>query len=368
MNKKRDKPDGLPYRVYERRGVRQYSIGYKQPDGKWAFRLSCPASDRGAILELRSEAIRRASYIALGRPTEGSVDALIKAWFSFHDSMPEDSEEKRAKSTMDENRNEAERLRMAFGHMAVADLTKPDAYAYLDACVRARRPAKGNKEIGLMRLILEHAVRTGMINMNPFDGVTKNRTAKVDRLVSDQEIQLAVEVARQMGGPQLIVGLALKTAWLCLRRSVEVRAFSRDQIKPEGIIWTAAKRQAGQSVKVGLIEWSDELRATVDEALAIPRNNLAGTWYVFGNLSGQRYTKGGWKKTLSVLMKRCVEVAAERKIAFQPFSLQDCRPKGVSDKLAAGALDTVDATLHSSDRMIRQVYDRRRLRIAKPVE
>jgi len=67
-------------------------------------------------------------------------------------------------------------------------------------------------------------------------------------------------------------------------------------------------------------------------------------------------------------MNRCVEVAAERRIAFQPFSLQDCRPKGVSDKLAAGALETVDATLHSSDRMIRQVYDRRRLRIAKPVE
>lgn len=41
---------------------------------------------------------------------------------------------------------------------------------------------------------------------------------------------------------------------------------------------------------------------------------------------------------------------------------------GVSDKLARGNSDTIDATLHSSERMIRQVYDRRRVRVAKPAE
>ena len=39
---------------------------------------------------------------------------------------------------------------------------------------------------------------------------------------------------------------------------------------------------------------------------------------------------------------------------------------GVSDKLARGDADTVDATLHSNDRMVRTVYDRRRRRVAKP--
>jgi hypothetical protein len=51
---------------------------------------------------------------------------------------------------------------------------------------------------------------------------------------------------------------------------------------------------------------------------------------------------------------------------FAPFSLQDCRPKGVSDKLAQGDVDVVDAALHTSKRMVRQVYDRRKVRIAKP--
>jgi hypothetical protein len=96
------------------------------------------------------------------------------------------------------------------------------------------------------------------------------------------------------------------------------------------------------------------------------RDRLAAELDVVVNLSGQRYTKGGWKKTLSVLMTACVAEAAKRQIEFAPFSLQDCRPKGVSDKLERGDSDTMDATLHSNERMIRDVYDRRRRRVAKP--
>jgi integrase len=59
--------------------------------------------------------------------------------------------------------------------------------------------------------------------------------------------------------------------------------------------------------------------------------------------------------------------AKARGIKFTPFSLQDCRPKGVSDKLASGQIDTQDATGHTSERTIRQVYDRRAVKKAKPV-
>ena len=33
----------------------------------------------------------------------------------------------------------------------------------------------------------------------------------------------------------------------------------------------------------------------------------------------------------------------ERRIQFEPFNLQDCRPKGVSDKLEHGDSDVMDA-------------------------
>ena len=151
-----------------------------------------------------------------------------------------------------------------------------------------------------------------------------------------------------------------------MRRSAEVRAFTRDQIRDDGIGWRSKKRSPGEAEKTVLIEWSAELKSTVDGALAIERRKLAGNWYVFGTLSGQRYTKGGWKNTLSVLMAECKHEAEKRKLAFRTFSLQVCRSKGVADKMERGDRDVLDATMHSSERMVRQVYDRRRVRVAKP--
>lgn len=374
MIRRRARPDGLPYRVYERRGARVYSIGYKQADGAWAFRLQCPIDDARQIAQLRRDAIKRAAELNDGLPAEDTFAAMADAWLKWQRSLPMGSEARRAETTLAENARELAVLKRTFGPVPVGDLVKADAYVHLDACLVAvdsegkprPRPEKGNKEIALARVVLEWCVRKGRLAANPFDGVEKLATAKHQRLVSDQEMALAVEIGRAMGGPQHIVALALRTAWLCLRRSVEVRALTRDQITEAGIVWHAAKRQKGEAKKTALIEWSPELRATVDEALAIKRNKLAGSWYVFGNLSGQRYTKGGWKATLAKLMTRCMEVATERRLAFEAFSLQDCRPKGVSDKMARGDQDVVDATMHSSERMVRQVYDRRRVRVAKP--
>lgn len=368
MTRRRTNPDGLPYRVYERKGARDYSIGYKQADGTWAFKLRCAADDKAKIAELRREAIQKATTLQDGPPPADSVAALIDAWLKYQEDMPEDSETKRATSTLAENKREAKNLKLAFGHMRVTVLEKHDAYAYLDQCVIAERPAKGNKEIALMRTILEYAVRKGVVKTNPFDDVEKLKTRTTARLVTDDEMALAVEVGRSLGGTRLIVALGLQTAWLCLRRSVEVRALTRSQITDDGIVWQAAKRQAGQVQLTGLIEWSPELRETIHEALAVKRNKLAGSWYVFGNLNGQRYTKGGWKKMLSYLMDECVKLAAERKVPFERFSLQDCRPKGVTDKLSSGQGDVMDATMHTNERMIQKTYDRRRMRVAKPVK
>lgn len=367
MIRRRARPDGLPYRVYERRGVRKYSIGHKGDGGKWSFKLQCGIHERSRIVELRREAIDRANKLNAGAPTEDSFAALVAAWFAWQDAKPLGSEGRRAETTLAENRREAKRLVRAFGHMDVQTMNKSDGYAYLDVCEAAKRPAKGNKEIALARTILEYGVRVGKITANPFDGIEKNVVARKARLVTDQELSLAVEVGRAMGGPQHICALALKAAWLCVKRPVEVRALSVGQFTEAGIMWKAAKRRRGTEDKFGLIEWTPELRATVDEALAIERFKDAGEWFVFGNLSGERYTKGGWKATLSKLMARCEAIAKERGVPFRKFSLQDCRPKGVTDKIEQGHEDVQDATMHSNERMIRQVYDRRRVRVAKPV-
>ena len=148
---------------------------------------------------------------------------------------------------------------------------------------------------------------------------------------------------------------------LCVRKSVEVRSFTRDSITDQGLLCRDGKDPTKPAI---LIEWTAELRSTARETLSIKRNKVAGTMYLFGNMQGQKYTKGGWKSSLDELMFECVKVAEERGVPFQRFSLQECRPMAVTDKLERGDTDTKTATGHTNDKMISTVYDRRPNRVA----
>jgi len=371
MTRRRQVADGLPYRVYERFGVRSYSVGYKLTDGKWAFRYVCQIHDVVEVAKIRAKAITEAARISVidNDRVPGGFAGLIKAWFQWQEDLPMNDTRKRAASTLAGNKPEAAMLNKQFGHLEPHEITRSMGYVYLDACLTAKdkngnprpRPEKGNKEIALARLILEYAIRKDMISVNPFDKLTKNKTVTARRLVSPQELALAVEMGRKIGGPQYVVAMGLQTAYLCVRRSVEVRALTRDSITEQGIRWKDGKDPNKPAI---LIEWTPELRETVTETLAIKRNKVAGTMYLFGNMQGQAYTKGGWKSSLDSLMFPCMAEAAKRGIAFTRFSLQDCRPMGVTDKLERGDKDTTAATGHTSEKMVKTVYDRRPLRVA----
>lgn len=370
MIRRRTTPDGLPFRVYERYGVRIYSIGYKMSSGVWAFKYECPVTDQAMIAKLRRRATLESASVQEDRPA-GGFKGLVEAWFKWQEALPANSADKRAASTIAENEREARNLKLAWGRFEPHEITKTHGYEYLDACLTATdaegnprpRPEKGNKEMALAHLILEYGVRKNVLTVNPLAGLRKNKITRTHRLVTSEEMSLAVEMGRAHGGARLIVALALKTAWLCVRRSVEVRRIMRGAVTEDGIVWTDGKSRTKAKI---LIEWSDELHATVEEAKRIKRNKDAGSLLLFGNMRGQQYTKGGWKSILVDLMTVCEEAAAARKIEFRKFSLQDCRPKGVSDKLDRGDLDTQEATGHTDGKMIARVYDRRQTKKAKP--
>lgn len=364
MIKRRDKPDGLPYRVYERYGQRVYSIGYKMPNGKWAFKMQCPVHNHAEIAKLKREAIQQAATLSFSTG-KGGIEGLIDDWIEWQEKLPASDLNKRADSTLVENKREAKNLKQSFGHMQPDQITMVNGYEYLDACVQANRAAKGNKEIALLQVILEYAVRKGIITSNPLRGIRKNKTVTTKRYVTDQEIDIAYQVGKQAGGTRLIVALALRTAWLCVRRSFEIRGITRDAITDTGIVWRDGKNKDKPPV---LIEWTPALRETIQQAINIKRNQVAGSFYIFGNMRGQKYTKGGWKAVLDDLMTDCIAHAQKNGLAFTKFSLQDCRPKGVSDKLSSGHQDVKDATGHTTDRMIGQVYDRRQIKKATPVK
>ena len=368
MTRKRMQNDGLPHRVYEYRGKVTYSIGYKAPDNTWTYRFKCPINDGRQIQRLRRDAVRRALSISTDGSELETVAQLISTWFQWQEKLPATSTRKRAATTMKENQSESRQLRDVFGEMAISDIQPVHAYGYLDKCEVLGRGPKANKEISLLKVIMTLAVRRGVIHANPLVNLEMLPVTASSRYVEDAELELALEVGRAMGGPQHIVALALQTAYLCVRRSVEVRDLKLEDLRESGIVWENKKASSSDFKRKVLIEWSPSLREVIDEALSIDRTGDVIGDHIFGNLDGQRYTKGGWKSTLSRLMVACVEKAREKGIDFRPFSLQDLRPKGVSDKLATAQTDVMDATLHTSERMVHQVYDRRRQRVAQPTK
>jgi integrase len=366
MSRPREISSGLPHYVYERRGTLKYSIGYKAPNGLWLFKYACSISNAREIKELRGRAIEEAGALLRGGLLLRTLSELMDAWLAWQRvELAPSSVERRAETTLVENTREIEVLRRAFGHIPIQEFTKTHGYEFLDACAQAGRPAKANKEIALLRLILEWSIRKGLLTSNPLDGVRKNKIRTNKRYVSDAEIELALDVGRLQGGSQHIVALGLMTAYLSVKRSVEVRGLTLSMLTERGILWRDGKDLSKPAV---LIEWSPALRSVIDEALALRKIPQHADLYIFGNQKGSRYTKGGWKAVLHDLMTACRTQAEKCGIPFEAFSLQDCRPKGVSDKLASGQLDTQDATGHTSERMIRQTYDRRPMKVAKPVK
>ena len=93
-----------------------------------------------------------------------------------------------------------------------------------------------------------------------------------------------------------------------------MRGITRHAITDDGIVWTDGKDKSKAKV---LIEWSGELRPTVKEALAVKCNKDAGSILLFGNMTDQRYTMGGWKSILHDLMTQCGAAAAKRRIEFR---------------------------------------------------
>lgn len=111
--RRRDKVDGLPFRVYERYGKRNYSIGFKAATGKWTFRYKCLVGDLVQISVLRRKAIEGSAQ-STDEATNESFSKLVEIWFTWQESLPANSTSKRAATTLTENKREAKNLIQAF--------------------------------------------------------------------------------------------------------------------------------------------------------------------------------------------------------------------------------------------------------------
>jgi integrase len=226
-------------------------------------------------------------------------------------------------------------------------------------------PAKANKEIALLSAVLEYGRRQGVLETNPCRGIKYNKTKAKTKYVEQAEVDLVMRVARERGGSYLILALCLRVAYLTVSRPDEMRWLMRHGVGPLGVKLPLGKRKGGQAQKHKLIEWSPELRAAMDEAISLQRTT---SMYVFGNTNGQPYTTSGFNTILRRLMVHCAKKAEEEGAVFIRFTLSDMRPAAVTDRMDEGDADITNATGHNSERMVKQVYDRRKTKAARATE
>lgn len=361
---RRKSPDGMPFRLYVRTGKFKVSFGYKKPDGKWEFRLSAPVNDPERVAEVRRDAIQRAEILNGVAVAPDTVEALIKRYFTWQYSMPVGSEMRKAAITLQENEIEKKNLNKVFGKMAPRDIRVTDIYGYLEARAEMDAPIKANKEIALLSAVCEFGRRKGDLDANPCRGIQYNKTKPSVKYVAYQDVNYAVAEARVRGGSYLVCALCVLAAYMVVGRPTEMRELARQAITDEGVKVPVGKRKKGQAQKFKMILWSDELRETITEALKLQRTTSI---YIFGNSSGQVYTRSGWNTIWTRLMKYCEKKAAKEGVEFTRFALTHMRPTSVTDRLDDKDQTTAsgDASGHSDGRMVAKVYDRRTVKRSK---
>ena len=364
MIRRRTVNTGLPWRVYERYGRRIWRI-YYQPVGATRVTLfECFAGDVTKA-EARSAARLKYAQMFAGTPEADSeaitFERLGKLYMQWQRELPETDEDRKAETTLDENERELATLNKVFGQVMPDDITAPDWFTFQDLRRKAGASKKVNKEIALASAVLEYGRLRGLCTVNTARGIKRTKTSPDTRAVTLAEIDAVVTVARTMGPGATLQALAARAAWLCVRRPPEILALTPAQLGEDGILFAAAKRKGGEAQRRVLVAWSPELRATIADAQAVKRR-VDISPLIFGTLTGTRYTKSGWGASWSRLMTKCAKTIE----GFAPFSLMQCRPGGVTVKEERGDSDTTDTTAHADDRMVRTIYDRRRVRKGTP--
>ena len=366
--RRRKIPDGLPLYLYQNKnGKYRWNIRFKKPKCENNFSFSCGTGDIDEFNRLLDKAIQLARQINKGDTPETKELTISKAfedYFDEQENLHERDLRKKRTSTLVENKRESKSLVLVFGHMHPRQITKPQVQQYLAAREGVGAPLKGNKEVALLSALMKYLIRKGLLDFNPVDGVIYVKRKPKNTYISQEILDLVIEVGDQHKGQWFVLAKAMELAYLTTSRADEVRFLKTNQIKKEGLLINIGKRKNGQDAKQKLVEWTPRLKKICDDLSAFYQKD---TEYLFCNQNGSKYSRSGWGSTWRRFKNALKKEADKRGIDWIDFSLTDMRPSSVTDRVSAGETNIKDATGHSSDRMIQQVYDRRVIKKIKTV-
>jgi len=210
-----------------------------------------------------------------------------------------------APRTQTDYQRDIARLRPIFGHMPPRDLAPSDIYQYL----YTRPLTRGRLEIAALRGALNMAIRAGLIDRDPCEGIRYDPAPKRTRLPSPVEIASFYAQAT----PQIALYCRLKL--MTGLRLGDMLRLDRRMIGDEGLTVTPGKT-ASRTGKTQLFLFVDDdgkstgLRELLDEILSLPRRVTALA--LFATREGQHYTTDGWQSIWQRYMRAYVAAGGER--------------------------------------------------------
>ena len=322
MGRKRtDDSQGLPQRVYLRRGT----FFYAHRSGKW--------ENLGKDL---TAARRKAEHYADPSGTYGTMTWWLQQFLlDFEHQVRAKLKSQRTLDDYQEAIGIADApgpLRAFFGAMLPAEIEPRHISAYLEVGAKAGRAVRANRERACLSSCISWMLRSGHGGMavNPCmrsSGVRRNAESARDRYVTDAEYRAVFEAAPAQ------VRLMMELTYRTLQRpDSDILHWTAAAVRrsPEGgRVLAFAQHKTGRTVQIGL---TGELGLLVDRAVgAVPVLHQP----MVHTLDGNAYTYSG----ISSMLKRAQAKArlSDPALAGMPsFGFRDLKGKGATDMWLAG--------------------------------
>src|SRR3990172_1167231 len=246
------------------------------------------------------------------------------------------------------------KLKPVFGHMPITAVKPIHVYQYRDKRGRDGKKA-ANHDIEVLSHAFTKAIEWGLCENHPIKGkVRKFSTPPRRRYVEDWEIEEASKVA----SPFIKAYIRLKL--LTGMRRGDMLSVKMSDLKEDGIHVTPRKT-AHSSGKKLIIEWSDELRALIEEITRL-RKKIYSIW-LFHTNKGQPYIKPDASANgFDSIWGRFMDKVLTRTNVKERFTEHDLRAKVASDTESEHARQLLG---HASSEITERIY-RRKANKVKP--
>lgn len=307
----------LPRRVTKKHGAYYYLkpiIKNGKPATQWVRLGKTESEMHRSLADMKSQG-------------EGSMAAVIRRY-------REEVLSTKAENTQASQGKQLDRIEKAFGLMRPQDI-RPMHIAQYHQLVGKKAPYMANRELSLIKRVMGKARSWGYIDENPAKDIERFPEMARDRYITHEEYVTVRNAA------PVWIGILMDLSYLTGQRRVDLLGMTRKQIDDKGIRIVQSK--TGTALD---IEWTDDLRATIQWALNALHTGV-DSMYIVCDERGQKRRDAAFTTAWTRLMNKCIK----NNLITQKFQFRDIRAK-------AGTDSSGEQLGHKSDAILNKHYKR----------